>query len=109
MPRLTHVLDRVAGWLRRGTPAREPVPPGQPADIPTVLARMERLEAALSPGDGVAAFNRMYRQVTELVAQRITEGHFTDPAFMTRLDVVFAALYLDAAAAHDPAQAEPCW
>ncbi len=88
--------------------AREPVPDGQPATVAEVISRLRALQATLPPADGVAAFNRMYLQVTELVAARITHGHFRNAEFMTRLDVVFAGLYLEAVEA--PAgRAAHCW
>jgi hypothetical protein len=88
--------------------AREPVPEGQPASVEDVIRRLRALDATLPPEDGVACFNRMYLRVTELVAERITLGDFRNEEFMTRLDVVFAALYLDAV---DAAQDEvnPSW
>ena len=42
--------------------------------------------------------------VTEVVRDRIAAGAFTDPAFMTRLDIVFAGLYLDAVSSAAPAR-----
>src|SRR4051794_10259686 len=50
--------------------------------------------------DGVACFNGMYLQVTEAVREALPS--FEDPAFVGRLDVVFAEFYFqayDAAAA----------
>lgn len=60
---------------------------------------MELIEATTTPRDGVACFNRMYLEVTRAVGHRIGLGFFADAAFMTKLDVVFANLYLDAVAA----------
>jgi hypothetical protein len=100
LPRLMPVPHRRA--------AREPVPDGQPATVAEVITRLRSLQSTLPPGDGVAAFNRMYLQVTELVAARITHGYFRNEEFMTRLDVVFAGLYL--AAVEAPAgRAAHCW
>jgi hypothetical protein len=73
-------------------PARtEPV-----GSIAEAIARMKALEAALPSDDGVAAFNRMYLQITELVAEQLSASFFADPVFMDRLDVVFANLYFAA-------------
>lgn len=90
-----------------GRPRPEAPPPDQPASVEAVVARLHRIGHDLPPGDGVAEFNRMYLQVTELVRDRIAAGTFVNAAFVTRLDLVFAGLYLDAvdAAAPDPAWA----
>ena len=61
---------------------------------------VERLHAVLDPldpADGVACFTRMYLRVTELVRDRVREGEFEDPAFVARLDAVFAGIFLAAA------------
>ena len=57
---------------------------------------MAQIEAALPAADGVACFNRMYLEVTQDVESHITQGFFSDPDFLTTLDVVFANLYFDA-------------
>jgi Family of unknown function (DUF5995) len=74
------------------------VPPAAPAatSIDEVLARMQSISSALPPSDGLACFNRMYLEVTEGVNQEVTQGAFGDPAFVTRLDVVFANVYFAA-------------
>ncbi len=98
-------LGRVSGALGSvdavvsGDPAALPVvaaPPGQCATIAEVLDRMRVHGATLPAGDGVGDFHRMYHLVTERVAAQHDAGGFTDPAFMERLDCVFAGLYLDA-------------
>ena len=72
-------------------------PAGPPAtSIADVITRMEAIDGALPAHDGLACFNRMYLLITQQVDQRIGQGLFADPAFMTRLDVVFANLYFDA-------------
>jgi hypothetical protein len=74
------------------------------------IARMEAIEAALPAADGLACFNRMYLDVTRQVNSRLGEGFFADPAFMTRLDVTFANLYLAAAdTAGNPAAVPLAW
>ncbi|HEU0132082.1 MAG TPA: DUF5995 family protein, partial [Mycobacteriales bacterium] len=81
---------------------------GTPPDsIADVVARMAAIEAALPPGDGVACFDRMYLQVTELVRDRIGAGYFADPDAMTALDVTFAELFLAAVDAADAGQRVP--
>ncbi|MBV9011609.1 MAG: hypothetical protein JO272_06080 [Pseudonocardiales bacterium] len=67
------------------------VPPSGP--VAEVIQRMKEIRDSLDPHDGVACFNRMYLQVTELVGQNLVEGFFEDAAFIERLDVVFAGLY----------------
>ena len=65
-----------------------------PAVIEAVIARMEEIDR----NDGVAYFNRLYLQVTRAVLAGTATAQFAEPAFMDRLDVVFAQLYFDAAA-----------
>jgi hypothetical protein len=75
-----------------------PVPPAGPpaATIDDAIARMQSIEAALPAGDGVACFNRVYLDVTEGVNQRVQQGEFGDPAFVSHLDIVFANTYFSA-------------
>ena len=80
---------------------------GAAGTVDDVVARLEAIDARLSPADGVACFNRMYLTVTRLVRDRITDGYFADPVAMRALDVTFAGLYLaavdaDAAGARVP-------
>ncbi|MEU3353453.1 DUF5995 family protein [Streptomyces sp. NPDC037389] len=81
-----------------------------PLTVDAVIQRMKQIDATLDARDGVACFNRMYLEVTELVAQNITEGFFQDAAFIERMDVIFAGLYfrsVDAAIAKRPVN--PAW
>lgn len=71
----------------------------QPRDVDDVVAALTSIGAGLPPGDGVAAFNRMYLLVTELVRDHLTTGFFGDAASMSALDVTFADLYLGAVSA----------
>ena len=48
--------------------------------IPEAIARMRAIEAALPPYDGVAAFNRMYLQITELVGEQLSVSLSTQTA-----------------------------
>ena len=66
--------------------------------IDDVLERMATIDATLPHDDGVAYFNRMYWQVTRLVAPRWTSA-FEAGEFLERLDVHFANLYFAAYAA----------
>jgi Family of unknown function (DUF5995) len=80
------------------TPEPPAVPqPGPPAaTIDDVIARMGSINSALPADDGVACFNRMYLEVTQGVAQEVSQGSFGDPGFVSRLDVVFANIYFAA-------------
>jgi hypothetical protein len=75
-----------------------PVPPAGPAatTIDDAIARMQSIAAALPAGDGVACFNRVYLDVTKGVNQRVQQGEFGDPDFVSHLDVVFANIYFSA-------------
>jgi hypothetical protein len=90
-----------------------PVPPVPEVPVTSVagaIARMEAIGAALPAADGFACFNRMYLDVTRQVNAQIDAGFYADPAFMTKLDVTFANLYLDAFdAAGDPAKVPLAW
>jgi len=67
-----------------------------PASVAAVIEELVDVSAGLHPGDGVRAFNEMYLVTTRNVEAAITGMHFADSAFMTRLDIVFAQLYLGA-------------
>ena len=91
--------------------------------IDQVVEMMTAIDAVLPDHDGLKWFNRLYLEVTVAVRRALdgsgtgvspTVGRapaFHDPAFMAALDVVFANLYFDAAAAGDtaPAKAPPAW
>ncbi len=103
---LRDVARTVRTRLRRSR--REPVPRSRPLSVDAVAARLRAISSELPDDDGVHAFNRMYLTVTELVRDRLGTGFFRDPAFLERLDVVFAGLYLDQVAA--PAdRVAPAW
>jgi uncharacterized protein DUF5995 len=79
-----------------GAAAAVPAPAPAATNVDEVIARMKAISAALPAGDGVACFNRMYLQVTVAVKERVQQGSFGDPAFVSHLDVVFANLYFTA-------------
>lgn len=60
-----------------------------------MVAALKAIVAALPAADGVAAFTTLYLAVTRAVQGTVKGGAFEDPAFLRRLDVVFANLYLD--------------
>ena len=67
------------------------------SSVADVIARLRGIDAELSSGDGAAVFNHMYLTVTETVADGLGGARvFVDPAFMERLDVTFASLWLEA-------------
>jgi hypothetical protein len=68
--------------------------PTSSAAIDAVLSAMDAVRAPLAASDGIAVFTDIYRQVTVLVAQRVMDGTFEDPAFTEALDVVFADIFL---------------
>lgn len=55
-----------------------------------VVERLRTIAASPPASDGVACFARLYLEVTEGVAERLRGVTFADPAFLARLDVVFA-------------------
>ena len=69
---------------------------GPAATMDDVIARMRAIDAELPARDGVACFNRMYLEVTLGVAGQVQNNQFADPAWVSRLDVVFANLYFAA-------------
>ena len=60
--------------------------------IPDVVDLMQRIDALLPAGDGLKAFNLLYRMVSEGVNAATT---WEDTAWIVRLDVLFADLYFD--------------
>jgi hypothetical protein len=84
---------------------------GSPSSVAEVMARMEGIVAPLPRSDGVACFTRLYLAVTKGVDERLAGVTFADPAFLARLDVVFADLFLTALAgfAGGPARVPHAW
>jgi hypothetical protein len=64
--------------------------------IADVVKRMETLDALLAAHDGLKWFNRMYLMVTQQVDLNPPGGAWKSPAWLTRLDVIFAGLYFSA-------------
>lgn len=79
--------------------------------ITEVVDIMEMFERELSDADGLWWFNHLYLRVTLAVRSAVTTATFRDPAFLEKLDVVFANLYFDAVAAGDtdPVAAPSAW
>ncbi len=70
-------------------------PAAPSAAIEAVVSELDTVRAPLPASDGIAVFVDIYRQVTALVAQRVADGTFQDPAFTEALDVAFAGIFLD--------------
>jgi len=64
-----------------------------PTTIADVLGMMERIDRLLPTGDGLKWFNLLYMMVTQKVDSSPPQGGWEDPAWLTRLDVVFAQFY----------------
>ena len=81
-----------------------------PPSIPGVLQTLHTIDATCVDGDGLKWFNWLYLQVTEAVAARVAAGGFTGPAWLSQLDVQFAALYFSALQSSLSGQPTPsCW
>jgi Family of unknown function (DUF5995) len=77
--------------------------------VDEAIARVEALDEALPANDGLRCFNHMYLGIMQQIAQRLSQGFFTNPATMTHLDLVFANLYFAAADAGEPSAAPAAW
>ena len=67
-----------------------------PVTIADVIARMQAIDTILPVNDGLKWFNRLYFRVTQQVDLQPPGGAWQNPAWLNRLDVVFAGLYFDA-------------
>jgi hypothetical protein len=68
------------------------------ATIADVMAKMTAIDAALPNDDGLKWFNLLYLKVTQRVDAAPPPGGWQNPAWLTRLDVVFAQFYFSAVA-----------
>jgi hypothetical protein len=72
----------------------------EPTTVAEVVTRLRRIDDELPAGDGVAAFNRVYLEVTEhiggLLAEPGSASPFLDGETLAELDVRFASLWLHA-------------
>jgi hypothetical protein len=64
--------------------------------IEDAIAIMQAIDVTLPDSDGVKWFNRLYLRVTESVRAAVGSDRFNDPAFLAKLDVVFANQYFGA-------------
>jgi hypothetical protein len=80
------------------------------ATVADVLGCMRTIDATCVDGDGLKWFNWLYLQVTAAVEARIASGGFSDPAWLSELDVQFAKLYFTALGASLSGGSCPsCW
>ena len=81
-----------------------------PETIAEVLTVLRGMDASLTDDDGLKWFNHLYLRTTEAVAERIAEGGFANPAWIERLDAVFASHYFTAVEAWEARRPVPgCW
>ena len=82
-----------------------------PATIGDVLTLMGRIDSLLPSGDGLKWFNLLYMTVTQNIDSSQPQGSWEDPAWLTRLDVVFAQFYFSAILnwLNSPAQVPASW
>src|SRR5438270_3975532 len=66
--------------------------------IADVIATIKSIDALLPETDGLKWFNRVYLMVTEDVNANPPGGAWQNPAWLDRLDVVFAGFYFQAVA-----------
>jgi len=73
-----------------------------PEDVPAVVDQLTKLQDVLDrvppllESNPLADFNKLYLRITTSVLERLDDGRFADPQFLSRLDVEFAARYFDA-------------
>src|SRR3954452_2161818 len=79
--------------------------------VAEAIERMRAILAALPAKDGVARFTYMYLEVTLDVDRALVGRTFAAPAYLARLDVVFANLFFAAfsASVRDPAAVPAAW
>jgi hypothetical protein len=61
--------------------------------VQEAFTRLQEIEAALPPADGIACFNKLYLAVTDHFVAAERQGTLADSAFLHALDVAFANLY----------------
>lgn len=69
-----------------------------PVTIDQVIATMQTIDTLLPDSDGLKWFNLLYLLVTKEVQANHDTSTFADPAWVARLDVVFANFYFKAIA-----------
>jgi hypothetical protein len=69
-----------------------------PVNIPDVIQVMQSIDALLPNNDGLKWFNKLYLMVTQEIDGQPPATAWSDPAWLTGLDVVFAGFYFAAVA-----------
>src|SRR5271155_4559212 len=69
-----------------------------PASIADVIAVMQSIDGLLPSNDGLKWFNKLYLMVTQEIDGQPPQTSWEDPAWLVRLDVVFASFYFTAIA-----------
>jgi len=79
--------------------------------IADVISAFTEIDQVLPDSDGLKWFNGLYLNVTKSVDKSIGTLHWNNPEWLSRLDVVFAGLYLGALKASlTPGETAPgCW
>lgn len=67
----------------------------EPATIPAAVDVMASIDGLLPEDDGLKWFNKLYLKVTETIDQQ-PAASWSDPVWLTRVDVVFAGYYFKA-------------
>jgi hypothetical protein len=81
-----------------------------PQTISDVLAGLQTIDGLCVDGDGLKWFNGLYLAVTQAVENRVNCGGFSNPAWLSQLDVQFARLYFSAVrSALTGAPCPGCW
>jgi hypothetical protein len=84
---------------------------GPPATIDDVINLMQSIDNLLQNDDGLKWFNLLYLFVTREVRDHPLSPAWADPAWVTRLDVIFAGMYFTAVGDYiqNPATAPSSW
>jgi hypothetical protein len=69
-----------------------------PVNIPDVIQVMQSIDALLPNNDGLKWFNKLYLMVTQEIDGQPPATAWSNPAWLTGLDVVFAGFYFGAVA-----------
>lgn len=68
----------------------------KPASVAEAVALMEQIDAELALGDGLKWFNFLYSTVTREIRNNLPASGWASPAWIMRLDVIFAGFYFSA-------------
>jgi hypothetical protein len=81
------------------------------AKVQDVVDELGTVRQSPPDADGVASFNYLYTQITKGILARLQNGGFSDPGFLSELDVQFARRYFDALGSYqqNPASCPRSW